>query len=258
MLHKERERSLPAQKRILSKRQWRRRKRRVRIFRMSVMICVLMLIAIIGGKLINQVLEQSTNPLRRYTKEDLVLDGVQIRKGIKIKEMLLTPNEYSRPRTKLKRIKGIVVHYVGNPGSTAKNNRNYFEQLGSTHVTYASSHFIVGLKGEIIQCVPLGEIAYASNQRNVDTLSIETCHEDETGKFNEKTYQSLVKLIAYLCDMFELDSEDVIRHYDVTKKKCPLYYVEHEDAWKQLKADVKEELVILENSLKRVEEQKKK
>ena len=32
---------------------------------------------------------------------------------------------------------------------------------------------------------------------------------------------------------------DVIRHYDVTGKLCPLYYVEHEDAWAQFKADVK-------------------
>ena len=32
--------------------------------------------------------------------------------------------------------------------------------------------------------------------------------------------------------------DDVIRHYDVTGKNCPKYYVEHEDAWKQFKVDV--------------------
>ena len=30
----------------------------------------------------------------------------------------------------------------------------------------------------------------------------------------------------------------MIRHYDVTGKKCPLYYVEHEDEWKKFKEDV--------------------
>ena len=37
---------------------------------------------------------------------------------------------------------------------------------------------------------------------------------------------------------YDLGIEDVIRHYDVTGKLCPLYYVEHEDAWQQFKADV--------------------
>jgi len=37
---------------------------------------------------------------------------------------------------------------------------------------------------------------------------------------------------------FQLTTDDVIRHYDVTGKKCPLYYVEHEDAWQQFLTDV--------------------
>ena len=43
---------------------------------------------------------------------------------------------------------------------------------------------------------------------------------------------------AFLCKRFNLTSDDVIRHYDVTEKLCPLYYVEHEDAWIQMKADI--------------------
>ena len=82
----------------------------------------------------------------------------------------------------------------------------------------------------------------ATNQRNIDTISIEVCHPDETGKFNEKTYAVLVKLAAWLCSELQLDEENLIRHYDVTGKLCPLYYVEHEDAWEQLKRDVGEQL----------------
>lgn len=32
---------------------------------------------------------------------------------------------------------------------------------------------------------------------------------------------------------YHLQSQDVIRHYDVTGKICPKYFVEHEDQWKE-------------------------
>ena len=77
-----------------------------------------------------------------------------------------------------------------------------------------------------------------SNTRNEDTVSIEVCHPDATGKFTQDTYASLIRLTAWLCEIGELDVEEVIRHYDVTGKECPRYYVEHEEAWQQLLADV--------------------
>ena len=155
----------------------------------------------------------------------------------------LTPNEYSRPGKELKEVNAIVVHYVGNPGTTSAQNRSYFENLKDTHATSASSHYIIGMEGEIIQCVPLNEISYASNNRNKDTIAIECCHPDETGQFTTATYKSLVKLVAALCRTYDLDPETgIIRHYDVTGKYCPLYYVNHEDEWYGFKLDVKAEL----------------
>ena len=153
-------------------------------------------------------------------------------------------NDWSRPGTPLEDINAVVIHYVGNPGTTARANRNYFASLSSgKEGTYASSHFVVGLEGEVVQCVPLTEVAYASNTRNGDTVSIEVCHPDETGEFSPVTYRRCVELTAWLCREFKLDPEtDVIRHYDVTGKECPLYYVEHPEAWEQLKADVAAEL----------------
>ena len=81
-------------------------------------------------------------------------------------------------------------------------------------------------------------MAYASNERNIDTVSIECCHPDETGKFNDDTYRSMVQLCAWLCMKFELNEESLIRHYDVTGKLCPKYFVENEEAWKKFKKDV--------------------
>ena len=151
---------------------------------------------------------------------------------------LLTPNEYSRPQIPLESVQYIAIHYTANPGATAIANRNYFENLATTHDTKVSSHFVVGLDGEVVQCIPTSEMSYATNSRNVDTLSIECCHPDETGKFNEATYDSAVKLSAWLCVRFGLTSENVIRHYDVTGKNCPKYYVENPDAWIQMKSDI--------------------
>ena len=151
---------------------------------------------------------------------------------------LLDVNPYSRPGTETEEITGIVVHYTANPGSTAQNNRDYFNGLKDSHETEASSNFIVGLDGEIIQCVPTWEMAYASNSRNIDTVSIECCHPDETGKFTDETYRSLVQLTAWLCVKFNLTEDQVIRHYDVTGKNCPKYFVENEEAWDQFKKDV--------------------
>lgn len=151
---------------------------------------------------------------------------------------LLDINPYSRPGIQSDGIRGVVIHYTANPGSTAQENRDYFNGLQYSRETEASSNFIVGLEGEIIQCVPTWEIAYASNERNSDTVSIEVCHPDETGKFTEQTYRSLVQLTAWLCVKFDLTTDDVIRHYDVTGKICPKYFVEHEDAWKDFKENV--------------------
>lgn len=151
---------------------------------------------------------------------------------------LLTVNEYSRPGISTDGVKGVVVHYTANPGSTAQNNRDYFENLKDTKDNQVSSNFVVGMEGEIIQCIPTSEIAYASNSRNHDTVSIECCHPDETGKFTEDTYQSLVELVAFLCGKFDLTTEDVIRHYDVTGKECPKYFVDHEDEWQAFKENV--------------------
>lgn len=141
---------------------------------------------------------------------------------------------HARDGSTMAGVRDIAIHYVGNPDTTAKANRDYFNQPGVD----VSSHFIVGLEGEVVQCLPLNEKSAATNQRNADTISIEVCHPDESGKFSDKTYQSLVKLTAWLCEELRLDGDNLIRHYDVTGKLCPLYYVEHEDAWQQLKRDV--------------------
>lgn len=150
----------------------------------------------------------------------------------------LTVNPYSRPGTKREHVLDIVIHYVANPGTSAKQNRNYFEglkdQSGSKTVS-ASSHYIIGSDGTILQCIPLDEVAYGNYPRNDDTVSIECCHPDSDGRFTDATIKSLIRLTGWLCRELSLNEKHIIRHYDVSGKNCPKYYVEHQDAWRTLK-----------------------
>ena len=158
---------------------------------------------------------------RMHSKETV---GKSVESGKIIKERpeldvkLLDINEYSRPGIAIGKVNGIVVHYTANPGTTARQNRDYFQGLAQTGETHASSHFVIGLDGEIVQCIPCDEMAYASNNRNSDTIAIECCIPDTSGKFNVATYDSLVWLTSWLIGRYQLSVDDVIRHYDVTGK----------------------------------------
>ena len=157
-----------------------------------------------------------------------------------IEERLLTINSYSRSGEKQNKIENIVVHWVGNAESSAIANRNYFENLRNTHKTYASSHYVIGLNGEIIRCIPEDEVAFHSGSYSMNrkSIGIEDCHPDWEGKFNENTYNSLVELCADICKRYELSVDNIIRHYDVTGKECPRYYVRNEKEWSKFKNDV--------------------
>lgn len=225
------------EKDIVRERRRRRRKiaRRRQVIRqvsmIGIFVFVLVCVCFAWGQWIAR---KNLSVIDQFDADDVTRPQIDVQ--------LLTPNEYSRPGTSLHKIKGIVVHYTGNPGSTGQGNRDYFESLKDTRTTKASSHYVIGLEGEIIQCIPTAEISYASNHRNKDTISIEVCHPDESGRFNDKTYNSLIHLVAWLCNRTGLTCEEVIRHYDVTEKICPRYYVEHEDEWLKLKEDIENKM----------------
>lgn len=232
----------------LARKRRRKRQRTIQIIKRSAISCLGILLLILA---ITKIVQKDGSPEEVKAQKISRDSGKEAEKGFQQKVIaqtpdyqveLLTPNPYSRPQTALEEVKGIVVHYTANPGTTAIQNRGYFEGLKDSHDTKASSHFVIGLEGEIVQCIPSTEIAYASNDRNSDTLSIECCHMDETGQFTQETYDSLVELTAWLCGKFNIPVESVIRHYDVTGKECPIYYVKNEDAWERFKEDVQKYL----------------
>lgn len=159
-----------------------------------------------------------------------------------ITELLLDINPYSREGEKRERIDTIVIHYVANPGSSAFANREYFNglkwQKNEASATYASAHYIVGLDGEIVRCIPDDEIAFHAGNADVNrrSIGIEVCHPDDSGQYNETTYRALVRLVSWLCVKYDIPFSGVIRHYDVTGKLCPAYYVNNPKEWELFKS----------------------
>lgn len=174
-------------------------------------------------------------------------------------EKLLDKNMYSRAGAKMKGKRGVCLHWVANPLSTATGNRNYFNNLknqgpDTPRKRYASSHEIIGLDGEVVVCVPKDEVAFhagaksykarvhelLSGSPNRYLYGIEVCHPDWSGKFSPVTYKTVIQRAADLLIEFGLTpSKDTIwRHYDVTGKDCPRYYVQNPKAWDQLINDI--------------------
>lgn len=208
-------------------------------------ICsIVILFAIIfAGKYFLGKPKEVTDITQEETTEELIipeLAGVaELYPDLPVTEDFLTVNRYSRPGIPLSSSpQYIVIHYTANPGSTGWENRNYFENLKDTEETFASAQFVIGLDGQIIQCVPCNEMSYCSNSYNEFCISIEMCHPDETGNFNDATYNSCVYLVAHLMNYYHLDMDRLIRHYDVTGKNCPKYFVEHEERWLAFKGFV--------------------
>lgn len=188
------------------------------------------------GILVLALIASAQQILKDQAKADRVeqVRQVQIPDWVEIR--LIDVDGTSRRGEELEDVQDIVIHYVGNPGTTAEQNRCYYCNPDST----VSSHFLIGLDGEILQCLPLHEKSSATNWRNADTISIEVCHPDESGQFTGATYASLVRLTAWLMDACGLGQDHIIRHYDVTGKECPKYFVVNEQAWEQFKSDAAE------------------
>ena len=182
----------------------------------------------------------------------------------------LTVNPYSRPGTKLTKVKAIVIHWTANPKLDEKGNKNYFEslKLGTTK-TYGSSHYIIGQSGNVIQCIPENEVAYhcgsscndpvsqkpytdfARKKVGVDmkpspnfyTIGIELCPLDIIGKFDDKTISSAVDLCAEICKRYGLTESDIITHNMIVGwKDCPRWWVTHPYLIEEFRLLVKEKL----------------
>ena len=114
----------------------RRRRRRRTGNKKAFLVLLALVLLVLGGVKLRYALAHRKSP--RFECQ---------RTGLCHGRLSCPSNEYSRPGTPLREISGVVVHYVGNPGTTAAANRSFFANLALTHETYASAHFVVGLDG---------------------------------------------------------------------------------------------------------------
>lgn len=150
-------------------------------------------------------------------------------------------------------IKYIVIHYTGNDGDHDEGNATYFKN----YVVNASAHYFVdddsitlsvpenfvawsvgGMKWK--DCATTGGGTMYGQITNANSISIEMCDTMRNGtiKATEQTMANTAALVKDLMKKYSIDIDHVCRHFDVTGKHCPAYFM-NADAW----AEFKERLV---------------
>jgi len=140
-------------------------------------------------------------------------------------------------------IEWIVIHFTSNNGDTAKNNGKYF----ANNIVKASAHYFVD-SYYIVNSVPDNYIAWSVGGNkypntkgakfygkcvNANSISIELCDDVKNGVVypSEKTIQNALELTRHLMQKYNIPANHIIRHFDVTGKKCPAYWVD-DARWK--------------------------
>lgn len=155
------------------------------------------------------------------------------------------------------KIKYIVWHYTANDGDTDESNAKYFK----TANIKTSAHYFVDDDSVTIS-VPDTYVAYSvggdrySNYKstggatlyniatNSNTLNIELCDTVKNGKYDvsDKTLENAIQLTRELMKKYNIPISNVIRHFDVTGKSCPAYYVDN-TKWNQVKQKISNSVV---------------
>lgn len=164
-----------------------------------------------------------------------------------ITERFLKAGRHTRSKNIMPSVSGIVHHWIGNAGTTAEQNARYFDSIADSGPRYASYHYIVDIDGSVLQLMPNYEVAWHAGPAgktkpdiatalpvlpNYCTIGVAHCHKDWDGAPSGKAYQTLLALDTLLCGIYGIDPETrVYRHYDITGKVCPRYWVNHSDEW---------------------------
>ncbi len=147
-------------------------------------------------------------------------------------------------------IKYIVLHYTANDGDKAENNAKYFQ---TARDPASSAHYFVD-DNEIVQSVPDNYVAWSvggnryfdiektgggklyKKVTNANSISIEMCgtKRDGKGTASEKTMRNAVSFCLELMKKYKIDIDHVVRHFDVTGKHCPVYFM-NDAAWEGFK-----------------------
>lgn len=140
-------------------------------------------------------------------------------------------------------IKYIVVHYTGS-GTTnagaAKANCQYFSRANRN----ASAHYFIDNGGIWEYADPAALVTWhcgdghgAYGITNANSIGIEVCLDGDK-PFTSTEIKYLAELVQYLMKKFGVSASNVVRHYDASRKQCPLYYAKRNDAWLKLRSQI--------------------
>lgn len=138
-------------------------------------------------------------------------------------------------------VRYIVVHYVGAgtsaPGSALANCK-YF--AGGNR--QASAHYFIDDASIYEYADPSvatwhcgdGHGRYGITNNN--SIGIEVCNNG--GPYTSAEIDRLTWLVQKLMRQYGVPASRVVRHYDASRKMCPLYYAQNPSAWNQLHAQI--------------------
>lgn len=147
-------------------------------------------------------------------------------------------------------VRWLVYHYTGNDGDSAANNAAYYART----VVKASAHYFVD-DGGVTRSVPDLYVAWAVGGQkwsdcdrtgggtlygvvtNANSISIELCDTRRDGALmaSEATLENAVELGRMLMRRYGIPIGRVVRHFDVTGKHCPAYFMD-DARWAAFKA----------------------
>lgn len=168
--------------------------------------------------------------------------------AFKSKKLISNRRNYgSKRNTSL--IKYLVYHYTANDGDTDEANAKYFHN----NVVKASAHRFVDDDSVTIS-VPDNYVAwhcggglqgskghtYYKKCTNTNSIGIEMCDTKRNGKYEvtPKTRSNAIALGKEIVKKYGIKKENVIRHFDVTGKNCPAYFVKDEEAWIKFRNEI--------------------
>ena len=146
------------------------------------------------------------------------------------------PSNYRAGRTQP--VRYIVMHYTANNGDTARNNCDYYHRVGGLQ---ASAHYFVdehGAMQSVRECDTAwhcGARAYWHPEcRNGNSIGIEMCSRkraDGSYYILPETVANAATLAKDIMQRYGIDTDHVLRHYDVTGKRCPMPWVDDPAQW---------------------------
>ena len=144
-------------------------------------------------------------------------------------------------------VRYIVMHYTANNGDTAKNNCDYYHRVGGLQ---ASAHYFVdehGAMQSVRECDTAwhcGARAYWHPEcRNGNSIGIEMCSRkraDGSYYILPETVANAATLAKDIMQRYGIDTDHVLRHYDVTGKRCPMPWVDDPAQWTAFKEMLKQ------------------